>query len=74
MDGIKNFAWFSHDEQPMFNKIIPKRAMLRNTKYEDYDPAVFRQLVAFYTNGLRTGTVAAHELSDVSDKAAAAVR
>jgi len=26
--------------------------MLRNTRYLDYDPDVFRQLVSFYVNGL----------------------
>jgi large subunit ribosomal protein L37 len=51
-DGIKNFVWFSPEgDRALYNKIVPKRAMLRNTRYEDYDPDVFRQIVAFYTNG-----------------------
>lgn len=35
-------------ENKLFNKILPKRAMLRNTKYEDYDPEVFAKILAFY--------------------------
>jgi large subunit ribosomal protein L37 len=51
-DGVKNFVWFSSEgDRSLYNKIVPKRAMLRNTRYEDYDPDVFRQIVAFYTNG-----------------------
>lgn len=49
-DGVKNLAWFDVDNK-LFNKIIPKRAMLRNTKYEDYDPEVFKKMVAMYTYG-----------------------
>ena len=51
-DGVKNLVWFDEDERPLFNRIVPKRAMLRNTRYLDYDPDVFSQLVAFYVNGL----------------------
>jgi len=50
-DGVKNLVWFDEDERPLFNRLLPKRAMLRNTRYLDYDPDVFRQLVAFYVNG-----------------------
>jgi len=50
-DGVKNLVWFS-DERPLFSRVVPKRAMLRNTQYLDYDPDVFSQLVAFYVNGL----------------------
>ena len=49
-DGIKNMAWFDSDNV-MYQKILPKRAMLRNTKYEDYDPEVFKKFLAFYVNG-----------------------
>ena len=49
-DGIKNFVWFDNDNK-LFNKIEPKRAMLRNTKYEDYDPEVFKKFLAVYLNG-----------------------
>jgi len=52
-DGVKNQVWFDEDERPLFNRLVPKRAMLRNTQYLDYDANVFRQLVAFYTNGLQ---------------------
>jgi len=50
-DGVKNLVWFDDDERPLFNRVVPKRAMLRNTRYLDYDADVFRQLVAFYVNG-----------------------
>jgi len=49
-DGVKNLVWFD-DERPLFNRVVPKYAMLRNTRYLDYDSDVFRQLVAFYVNG-----------------------
>jgi large subunit ribosomal protein L37 len=69
-DGIKNFVWFSSDgDQPMYNKIVPKRAMLRNTRYEDYDPDVFRQILTFYANGANL-MLPPTELSDVSGEAA----
>jgi len=45
-------VWFDEDERPMFNRLVPKRAMLRNTRYLDYDPDVFCQLISFYVNGL----------------------
>jgi len=48
--GIKNLAWFDSD-QVMFEKILPKRAMLRNTKYQNYDPAVLKKLMAMYVHG-----------------------
>jgi len=51
-DGVKNLVWFDEDERPLFNRLMPKRAMLRNTRYLDYDPDVFRQLVSFYVNGV----------------------
>jgi len=50
-DGVKNLVWFDAEDRPLFNRVVPKRAMLRNTRYLDYDPALFRQLVAFYVNG-----------------------
>jgi len=46
-------VWFDEDERPMFNRVVPRSAMLRNTRYLDYDPDVFRQLISFYVNGLR---------------------
>jgi len=52
-DGVKNQVWFDEDERPMFNRVVPRSAMLRNTRYLDYDPDVFRQLISFYVNGLR---------------------
>ena len=49
-NGIKNMAWLDSDNA-LFNKILPKRAMLRNTKYEDYDPMVLQKIIAMYVNG-----------------------
>lgn len=49
-NGIKNLVWFDSDNA-LFNKILPKRAMLRNTKYEDYNPEVFKKFLALYLNG-----------------------
>ena len=37
----------------MYNKILPNRAMLRNTIYEDYDPGVLRKILAFYIAGAK---------------------
>lgn len=51
-NGIKNLVWFDSDNA-LFNKILPQRAMLRNTKYEDYDPEVFKKFLALYINGGR---------------------
>ena len=48
--GVKNLIWFDSD-QPMYNKIVPRRAMLRNTRYEDYNPEVFKKMLAFYIQG-----------------------
>ncbi|XP_064650784.1 large ribosomal subunit protein mL37-like [Lineus longissimus] len=50
-EGIKNFVWFDRSNR-LFEKRVPKRAMLRNTKYEDYDPVVFKKLLAVYLNGI----------------------
>ena len=51
-DGVKNLVWFDNSNE-MYKKILPKRAMLRNTKYEDYDPEVFKKMLALYVNGAR---------------------
>jgi large subunit ribosomal protein L37 len=51
-DGIKNMAWIDADHK-LFNKILPKRAMLRNTKYQDYDPEIFRKVAAMYLYGAK---------------------
>ncbi|XP_074653079.1 large ribosomal subunit protein mL37-like [Tubulanus polymorphus] len=50
-DGIKNLVWIDKDNY-LFHKILPRRAMLRNTIYEDFDPSVFRKFLAFFLNGL----------------------
>jgi len=48
--GVKNLVWFDADNA-MYNKIVPRRSMLRNTKYEDYDPTVLTKLFALYAYG-----------------------
>ena len=48
--GVKNMAWFDNDNR-MYERLEPKRAMLRNTEYRNYDPAVLRKLFALYVNG-----------------------
>ena len=64
-DGIKNIAWFDAAAN-MYHKILPKRAMLRNSKYEDYDPEVFRTFLGFYINGadLRKDDVAEQKVEE----------
>jgi len=52
-DGVKNLVWFDDDERALFYRLMPRRAMLRNTRYLDYDASVFQQVVAFYVNGLK---------------------
>ena len=64
-DGVKNLVWFDEEERPLFNRVVPKRAMLRNTRYLDYDADVFRQIVAFYVNGLRLSDSNRVEMSTV---------
>ena len=51
-EGVKNLAWFDNDNA-LFNKILPKRALLRNTKYEDYNPLVLRKILACWINGAK---------------------
>lgn len=50
LDGVKNQVWLD-TENLLYKKIVPERAMLRNTKYEDYDPTVFQKILALYFNG-----------------------
>ena len=45
--GIKNLVWFDN-EGALYKKIIPKRQMLRNLKFVDYDPEVLDKLVTMY--------------------------
>lgn len=49
-NGVKNLVWFDCDNE-LFKKILPERSMLRNTRYEDYDPDVFKKLLAVYLYG-----------------------
>ena len=48
--GIKNMLWMD-TVNPLYQKILPKRAMLRNTKYEDYNGEVLNKLLALHTTG-----------------------
>ncbi|ESO02640.1 hypothetical protein HELRODRAFT_161929 [Helobdella robusta] len=47
---VKNLVWFDSDNM-LFDKIIPKRAMLRHTKYENYSPEVLKKVIAMFING-----------------------
>lgn len=42
--GVKNMAWTEADR--LYEKTIPRRAMLRNTKYDLYNPAVVQKVLA----------------------------
>ena len=35
----------------LYRKILPKRAMLRNTAYEDYDGTVLERILGMYATG-----------------------
>ncbi|CAH8651887.1 unnamed protein product [Heterobilharzia americana] len=47
----KNFAWIDGNYR-LFDKVIPKLSMMRNTKYRDMDIAVFDRLTTYYLCGL----------------------
>ncbi|CAH8872147.1 unnamed protein product [Trichobilharzia szidati] len=47
----KNFAWIDGNYR-LFKKIIPKRSMMRNTKYRDFDMSVFDRLTSYYLCGM----------------------
>ncbi|KAK4474469.1 hypothetical protein MN116_001621 [Schistosoma mekongi] len=47
----KNFAWIDGDHR-LFNKIVPKKRMLRSTKYRDINMSVFDRLSCYYLCGL----------------------
>ena len=49
--GVKNLAWFDAGNA-LYRRLEPKRSMLRNTEYHDYDPDVFEKLVALHVYGL----------------------
>lgn len=44
---VKNFAWIDGHHN-LFTKHVPKRSMLRNTKYEDLNMNVFYRLALYY--------------------------
>jgi large subunit ribosomal protein L37 len=66
--GVKNLVWFDNDNL-MYNKIIPRRSMLRNTRYEDYNPEVMKKLVATYMFSGKPASVAHHAEPSVAARA-----
>lgn len=50
-NSIRNVAWIDGNYR-LVNKCVPKRSMLRNTKYYDLDMKVFYRLVGHYLWGL----------------------
>ena len=40
-------------DNALYEKILPRRAMLRNTKYQNYDPSVLNKLLSMYAAGWR---------------------
>ena len=49
--GVKNIVWTEGDNQ-LYERIEPKRAMLRNTMYHNYDPEVYEKFVAMHLTGI----------------------
>ncbi|CAH8679453.1 unnamed protein product [Schistosoma rodhaini] len=47
----KNFAWIDGNYR-LFQKLIPKKRMMRNTKYRDINMSVFDRLSSYYLCGL----------------------
>jgi len=45
-DSPRNIAWVDSDR--LFEKVIPRRAMLRNTQYRNYNPNVISKILAMY--------------------------
>ncbi|VDP22577.1 unnamed protein product [Echinostoma caproni] len=50
-DLVRNVAWVDGSRR-LFDKIVPRRSQLRNTKYRDLDMQVFSRLAASYLWGL----------------------
>ena len=46
----RNYAWID-GENAMYERTEPKRAMLRNTTYLNYNPKVLNKILAYYMNG-----------------------
>lgn len=44
----RNLAWVDSDR--LFEKAIPRRSMLRDTKYLDYNPEVFKKILALFSH------------------------
>ncbi|XP_067931930.1 large ribosomal subunit protein mL37-like [Watersipora subatra] len=42
-----NLAWI--DDDLLFNKVLPRRSMLRDTKYRQYNPNVFRKILGLFS-------------------------
>lgn len=51
--STRNIAWCDAGNK-LFNKRLPTKASLHRSRFEDYDPAVFRKIAASYLFGLLT--------------------
>lgn len=51
LDYVRNVAWIDGSRR-LFDKIVPTRSQLRNTKYRDLDMQVFSRLATSYLWGL----------------------
>ena len=70
-NGVKNLVWFDNDNL-MYVKEEPKRAMLRNTLYVDYDPGVLQKLIAMYLYGADLSLQSWPNVDNIVDQAQAA--
>lgn len=52
MDTKKKNIAFVDSNQSLYERTEPKRAMLRNTTYLNYNPDVVRKFIAYYLNGI----------------------
>ena len=49
--STRNIAWYDAGNQ-LFRKRLPTKAALKRSRFDDYDPAVFRKIAASYLFGL----------------------
>ena len=49
--STRNIAWYDAGNQ-LFRKRLPTKASLMRSRFDDYDPAVFRKIAATYLFGL----------------------
>ncbi|CAH8662957.1 unnamed protein product [Dicrocoelium dendriticum] len=63
----RNIAWINGNLR-LFDKQVPKRSMLRNTKYCDLDMSVFCHLASAHLWGLVGNRLASHHSHSISDR------